>query len=632
MAVVYLPLQGRFAKRKDLQADEYESFVNEFCSPADFIYTFLFRYAGVIQRDLYTRFGDQRSTNGVMMDFTNANPWAAFVTTACVLAACIASVVSEYETLRKKEQEEEDEINDSYSAILPQLLSPRKKRRLPNAPQPTVDELNQYLADVLNDNPELKNKYNSVRIAPGTEYTSPQLVFDKKDKVETPFQRSVSQFFGPAWSALGISTFTYWILYIGSGVFGDFGNFGASGLPGFGFGLSILSGLAYLGINAYNKYQYNADRKLGIPELADPETARDGILLLKECQLRRELDLTKKQLQDTFGVTIAEQKDHKSYQALINQPAVKKSDSVGLVWLGALVGSYISMQYIAWLSVDIAFRAAKVALPAIEIVNFVGGIGLFVVAGIYSAYKASKAYEKSAAIEAPAIPEKTPAQLYQQRKELIAQLKLNLIGKQYSGQVIDEKILSIASPAEITIPEKCHPPVKNQNKETAKLALKFLWKFALNFMSGATLARFFLLKGSATLLPFAAAAFSNPITIGLVIGIGVAWGAIKLYQEYQSFKAEQEKIAQLEQQKLNSEYVHNIELADLQISALQELQKKVTTPAITATVADTAEPQSPGKEPGLRIFDQPTVVSSQDQRFGYSAAPTSVPATASVRV
>lgn len=576
MTVVYLPLQGRIANQKDFtqDSDKYESLINELLTPGDVIYTFLFRYARFFATDLHTRFGEEKSTQGVTMDFTNNNLWAAILTTGFVICACIASMVVELKDQQEKEKKEADEINSSYDTICDQLKLQRKKQ-LMGIPAANPAELNAYLTEILNENESLRKKYNSVSIEE-KEGGAPRLVFDKKDKEETTFEKSVRRFFGPLWSSLGIMTFTYWILYIGSGIFGDFGNFGASNLFGFGFGLSILSGLVYAGISVYNHYQKEQNKALGIPEIADPENARDGIELLNECQFRREFDLNKRKLEADFGVKISPQKKHQDYQALIPPKKVsKRPETLGLTWITAFVGSYIGLQYIAWLIIDITFKTAGVILPGIELVNILGGIGLFIGAGIYSTYKGYEAHKKAQGEPDIIHPVTSPKDLYEERVQQINQLKRELTGKQYNNHVIDAKELEVASSAAITIPDQFKPKNLNTNKEIAKRVGKAFYTFIKSFMTGAMLARCFLVKGSALLLPFAAAALSNPATIGIVVAVSVTFALIKVYQEYQAIKKADEETQQKAEEKINKEYVHGIEMADLQISALKELQKKV---------------------------------------------------------
>lgn len=636
MTVVYLPLQGRFAKKKDFTADEYELLACESLNPGDFIYT-LSRLARMYEFDLYARNGEIRPTQGFAMDYTNSHPWAAFLTTAFVIAAGIASLTSSYEELQEKEQEEAEELT-SYEIMLNQLRA-KRRRYLLKVPEPTKEELNGYLDEIVNENPELQEKYKTLRIRGKT---SLKLVFDKKDKEESVYQKSVSRFFGPLWSAFGISSFVYWIFYAGSGMFSNFGKYGATNLPEFGFGLSLLPGIVYLGVCVYNYYEHKAKQKAGIVELADFDDAREGILLLDECQYRRDYELTKSQLENSFGIKLAQSRNKNAYTELTKPKSTvtNKSKLIGMTWLASLVGSYIGLQFIGTLIVDVVFQAAKIALPAIELVNLIGGVGFFVGAGIYSLHKA---HQKSLQLggNEVAIPQQSPKEILDSRLKDIQTLKNDLMGRQNGNTVIDEKYLAIALPEKITIQNKYHPPGKKSNGDIAKLVLKTLFKVALNAMSGATLLRFFTIKGFATFLPFVAAGFSNPVTLGLIIGFGVAWGLFKLYQEYKEDKANEEKKLQLEEQKINTEYVRNIEMADLQISALQELKKNTkpqvaaasaaevekltpqviaaptaevekTTPQVIAEpTAEVVETTSPITQTGLGLFDQLSVSTNE---------------------
>lgn len=607
MALVYLPLEGQVAKKKDFSPDDQETLLNEFLNPADYIITFVFRYARMHDRDLHTRFGEEIVTHGGPLDYTNSHPWAAFLTSGLLIGAGLISAAMEYAEMQKREAEEHEELNRSYRTINKKLLQKQVDEKVHNDNKKLndayflklkeahrkreIEELNSYLEKVLADNPVLNKQYNTVTIEEGKQEGEPlRLVFNKKDQIKP--QPLIGE---RIWSALGLTTFVYWIAYGLSGIHGDFGNFGATNLPGFGFGISLLAGAAYLGHCAYDSYKKHKRAQSGIPDLADIEDARNGVYLLQECQKRREYDLTKKALEEKFGIgTLSTVKQ--SYDKTI-KPAPEPQKKNGLVdatWLSSFVGSYITLQYVAWLAVDIVAQAASIILPEIKLVQFAAGIFIFAGAAIYGLFKADQASKKYGGSEEPAatIPKKTAEEIYAERIQTINGLKHNLLGKPYNGGVIDGSMLSVAKPPVITIQPKYTPPPKTTwetVKDVGKRSLKVLLKFAGSFMTGAMLARCFLVGGSATFLPFTALALSNPWTLGLVIGIGVAWGMFQFYKQYQEFKAEEEQQAKLEAEKKNAEYVHAIQKADLQIAALKKLEDKVHAEVLNNKQKDVVE-------------------------------------------
>jgi uncharacterized membrane protein YebE (DUF533 family) len=206
--------------------------------------------------------------------------------------------------------------------------------------------------------------------------------------------------------------------------------------------------------------------------------------------------------------------------------------------IGAIAGTYVASQYGAWVISDLLNVVANVSIAgqvaqiAIGTVMMAGAVG-------YGLYKAVERYFEVKGHETnPVIP---PAQaqlnelssleqkLEQSRKniaELEHKLSLSPIA---SPRYDQEESLTVA-----TTPPTIWSTVK-------KIALGSI-SFINGVTAGAFIARVFFVKGTAIALPFVAASLSNPITIGILVGLGVAYGAFKFYQYHQERKEEHAKV------------------------------------------------------------------------------------------
>jgi hypothetical protein len=230
MAEINLPLSAdnRFFIER-LSSDSYENLVFETFLPADLLLTFFFRYPRLCASDVT---GDS-TTNGAPLDFTSSHPlYACFI----LLAVGGFAALNGY---REYSKQKKAQRNASYQYIHSKLNEQPEWENEASAltahPQDLealkVVWLEKYLQKIHQKDAELREKYETIEIK-RAESGELQLSFKLReppavvalvpvDNSKKPgwFRRNIiNKFISPLWEALGISSFAYWLLWMGSGV------------------------------------------------------------------------------------------------------------------------------------------------------------------------------------------------------------------------------------------------------------------------------------------------------------------------------------------------------------------------------------------------------------------------------
>ncbi|HSW68903.1 MAG TPA: hypothetical protein VLI69_01925 [Gammaproteobacteria bacterium] len=555
---------------KKLSSDEYEGLVFEAFFPADMLYTFAFRYPKLLWCDIP---GDDH-TSGFGIDYTMHNPAATIVSTLIVLAFAAANFYREY----RKQKNAKD--SNSYKNIYGQLnkeddeLAKMIERQMAAAnmqkfkKEKAMEWMNRYLEDILQKDEELQKKYNSIKIA------NNKLVFDCKAAVpqapEKPapwysrgFNWVNKKILGPAYETISISSFAYWLLWIGAGIYtGVF----AAGVVGLSvsvmFGVPLAFGFVYplvKTINYISSWWKSNALKNKAKEMQDPPThdqvntaKEDAVGILRRVILRRKYEFAKECLMseldpdnkngilDEKNEVRVEDLDQYAGSSVVNAQiaSLTKTSGVkkaGMTFISSTMGTYVGVQYAAWITTDFLTQVASIA-SNIPVVNLIAGWALLAVSvarGIYKAATGDYARQKTKTQALDMLAKKQQGDFG--NLELLYQRKLNNINELKKQLGPDQSRLNpMIKLFETDDPQflEGKNPIQNSRMTSIKKVLTRALTFTNAVTTGAFVTRIFLIKGTAIFLPFAAAAFSNPVTIGLVIGIGLLYGAFAAYEHH----------------------------------------------------------------------------------------------------
>jgi hypothetical protein len=591
------------AKKGSLSSDNYSNLVQGVLVPLDLLYTYAFRYGRLIANDLPSANGFTVSTQGPMIDYTAQHPIVGAAVTVAFVGVAAATTYSEYRRQQKIA------ANSSYKSIFDTF----DKASAPGevVADDNMDDINDYLLMVLEEDKLLRDKYEVFAVDLQNKKFVVVLKDKKKEEDELAkkaaenkpglFKKFTSKVLSPVWEALCLSSFTYWIMWISAGIFtGQFG-LGIAGLPNIiGFGLPILAGLAYPVIKIYNHFK----NKRKTPQIAEapvvdePQasdeltrtTEIDACALLRRALLRREFELQKKALRKEITAlgrepnvenVAAENIERSNDNIVVNSIDEKitgltkgKWKKTAITFISVLGGTYVAAQYGAWIITDI-LNSLSVAVLGIPMVNIILGAGLLAIAGIYGIYKAVERYREVGKF---------------QKNEKIAALKNNQaelndletrLANHQKNIAANEKTLGLA-PAPVVnkyVEEQFFNDITRKGPTkwtTFKKVATRAFHFVNGVCTGIFLGRLFLVKGTAIALPFAAAMLSNPITIGVLCGIGLLYGAFKMYQYHERRKEERAKLLFEQRAERIACLKQEVELAGLRDQLLSiEAEKKV---------------------------------------------------------
>jgi hypothetical protein len=618
MTEINLPLsaENRFFI-ETLSSDSYENLVFETFLPADLLLTFFFRYPRLCAGDL----AGHDVTNGMTLDFTNSHPLYGWFMLLAIGGFAALNGYREYSKQKKAQR------NVSYQYIHSKLSEQSgwadEASALSVQPQDMellkVVWLEKYLQKIHQSDPELQAKYEKIEIKYADSGES-QLSFTLREPspVDVPesavnnkkpgwFRRNIiNKFLSPLWETLGISSFAYWILWMGSGVIrGEF-DVGVGGLdPAIGFGVPFAIGGAYAALKSYHWFkQYRAEAARANSTLQNvptpkelAETQQQACRLLRKAILHKQFKAVKRSLKQELGSSyhkpakVRAGKYAESLDQRINQLGRNAKTKAATAFVSKSASAYIGVQYGAWIVTDVLAKVANVAC-AIPIVNTVCGWAFMAGSLAYGVYKGIKTY--SAVKEQKRALASRVSETQQQAESLETVHKQKLAAIDTKQKLLKSLGGDTKLPKTVDFKESQFYSDVTRKGESVWTRFKKGAVRALSFFNGITagafIARAFCVKGTAVFLPFAAAALSNPITIGIVAGVGVAYGLFKLYEYHQARKEERA-------QNLLKEYTDRIECLGREVEiadiCLQVLDKRVTErQAVQSTVvANVDEPQ-----------------------------------------
>lgn len=652
--VVRLPLNQAF--KSYLSGDKFDASLEQAFDLLDFWYTYLLRYPWLLEQ-----ITGSTDSKGITIDYFASHPAASISLTLLLGAAAAVSYIREYNKQSQAMQEQAGDFQSSQQRIKKRLrlrpapvpLSPasspglsssslaeQKSPRLsassistasPSPPQSASsvsiaslsppaspvpgessrrESLNKRLELLLAGNPELKKKYKKVSVSADCNEAELELV-DKPEEKTGPWAKfckgcrwlknkmasAIPESVYSLWVALNLSSFAYWLLWIGTiAITAAVGVAGVAGLGMAAYGAAFGIGLVYLAIKIYSARRHRQKKEMRGSETVvverDPalnvEAAADVSLLLKQAIQADEKARLLVELK-AAGVTVRPAiypddsylRGDEQMQTL-GQNKWKKSLLTGLT---TTIGTYVSAQYSAWLMADFLKEAAGVALDAADVV-FGLGIAFMVCSAAYGIYKAVQRYREvqkyKAAMESQKISLVAQVSnlenIYERRLQVIESLKADILLlvnnvddlrwlKQQEHQMESAKV--VASGPELQT--KSSGDWKSKAKQYAAAAFVFLAGATTGIMIG----RIATIVGTITFIPFAAAMLSNPVTLAILGLCFLVYGSVKLAQYHMNKQeAKAKKLYEQRQQRVTLLKGQN-EVAGLQIQLLNAKKKEL---------------------------------------------------------
>jgi hypothetical protein len=622
-----LSAQAKSTFASQFSSANYSSTAQSLLVPFDLLYTYVFRYNRLLSVDLERAEGiDVSTTQGAAIDFTAFHPAIGAIITATF--ATVALVTSYFHIRYLKKAKAKDSTHSIKEQLDAAIQAEKDKPQL----LPIFD-INYYLAKVLKSRRDLQAKYEKVAIegdymkitlsnqqpAPVAAAPDPQPNwYDKLKKFGSLVSRKM---LGPAWEALALTSYSYWILYIGAGIFtGKFG-VGVEGLtPILGFGIPIAIGLTYPLIKIYRYFKNRRNPAVGaITENEEPvdaatlkETEKNTSSLLRSALLLREFEREKAILQEhlqDYGIEdkpepFTEEEDTIAVSKLDARIATLgqgKWKKTAVAFMATMVGTYVAAQYGAWVVSDFLNSVASITIgaPIVQIV-----LGTIMMVGAFS-YGLYKAIERFFEVKVHATNPKVSVAQAQQKE--LSNLEKRLENSQKNIAELEAKLdlLPVNSPRYdqeefLNDANRQRPTIWSSIKKIAAGSIQVI----NGITTGAFIARVFFVKGTAIALPFAAASLSNPITIGILVGLGLAYGAFKFYQYHQQRKEEHAKLL-LEQRDERIEFLkQEVVIAGMREKLYNAMAKKMNE-AASITQAKVPVPQPLTNALNHTVFARP---------------------------
>ncbi len=575
---------------RSFAADDIKGLMLKTMMPMDLWLTFLARYPDLFEHDI----PHDDTTNGFGIDFTHGN-WLATMAVLSVVAFSAGwQLYNEFNKQKEAKNAESyrfihGKLHPTPTGADPEMESLKNLFELDDeAKKIWVDEnnehLNQYLKDLLAEDKELNKKYDSIRVEKDASGHD-QLVFDfkkedeKKEEVLTaPWYRRQweslkeswaksgyalpfmwfknswlnKKIIGPAMVTLGISSFVYWVLWMGSGLFLGFGNTLAVSLMceiAFPIGLTypLKKMLDYFGFKG-DKEDFKTPKDVTDPKEIErakkrDECARnDASSLMRRAALRKSYDLARQSL--LRELKVAEEKETADYAAFkgkldaadkysetlraqiksLHQSAGKKAFMTGF---SEMTGSWVGVEYGAWIVTDLLWYVYGIASTTVPLVNLIGGVGLIAISVCRGIYKAVIGYQDQT--------EKEPIELKEVMKESAAEV--NTLEKMYKEQLkrietLKQELRDDKKNAQLNIqlPEINDANFFVHDTPASPSKIAAFIQFLNGITTGAFIARLICVKGTAIFLPFAVPFLANPVAMAIVAGAGLLYGAYKAYE------------------------------------------------------------------------------------------------------
>lgn len=621
--------------------------------------------------DMRATHGDESTSNGDYIDYSKDHTWFSMFHTVVVFCVAVGNGVVTYRGIARGKKlasyqvvyqavspdKEAVRLPSKSDAVAPAVTMAQLPGKEPIELKDTksaskdafdFDEFNKELNVTLKSKKELSKRYKKIAVEQMSDPSQNGWTVEmEKETVETPpFWAVWRDGWTPPWivkkaavvgdttsNMLGLTSYSYWLLFISAAVIA--GSFGLSavGIPDLvAFGLPLLFGTTYVGLKLKNQYK-NRDMK--------HQEQDDFNSLTAETLLRME--------------------EKKALGADYKEPAPAKAPSIPLTTTLAAntaiiagVGSYIGWQYNMWFVTDFISTVGKFAVEsAFEAI----GIGIFVVGalalarGCYNAYQDyKKAHNGKAGFEVGAtivgeallgvatlglfpliraiqhdfatVPRKSFADHFKLGSTVILE-KRDADVRELEFEVRRlEKKLPAGQTALTPVLEARLKQYRQEDEDakanwfdsmkrnTAAQNLRNFFHVANFGMSGVYLTRTVLVRGAtAFLLPglAAVACLSNPITIGIMVAVGVVWG---LYRYY-NYRQEKNK--------------QKLDIANKRIELLEMKQRILTNQIAKAAQKKGVDDVKPGADPAFIKSLLPAPVVMMNGSSGFTVPVTSAP-------
>ncbi|MHB1948507.1 MAG: hypothetical protein ACYCQI_10395 [Gammaproteobacteria bacterium] len=511
-----------------------------------------------------------------------------------------------------------------------------------------IDEMNDALNAIVNENPAIKRRYEGIqilapKIIPGKKLELSDIKIrhhfkmnstptsEADDAVKKPgyLGKFANKVLKPLKDSLGNASYMYWILFMVAVIsVGEFAAAGIAGVPHVvSFGLPLLAALPLPALKIRNWFRNKgfaiSDEYARLKKIAEGDTPCLLAEAAKRVEFSHELTRLQKENEaffaakqklclaspamvasDTFSlinlINVTRESNHTPTPAQL--PAntafgARPSVQAAATLYTATIGEYGMLQYNAWILSDFFKVGPSIACcipffgPIAGGVLIAVGLGL----GIYEAHKKYKAIKRDQADADHEKPTKSLVEIFverqsqlqaltEKRTDLLAKLDHSCASKGEKPYVLS-KVLNKPIPQ---LPGDLNPVRK-------PFSLKSLWNSGRKLFScfdwaatGIFFARLMFLPGTAVFLPFAAAALSNPVTIGILVASGLLFVGVKLYQAHQKQK-EMETRELMAGIKQMDEQIQVAEMTEKNLVLKQETLDLMKAPAPRAEVAPEAE-------------------------------------------
>ena len=487
--------------------------------------------------------------------------------------------------------------------------------------------LNFQLRDMLAKDKVLKEKYESLVITDAGELELTAKIKASQIEEESFLKRAGNKaynVFSTLWLTLGISSFVYWILWMSSFIFtGHFAPVGVYGLGDAGFAIAIGAGALYPLIKIRNWWRHNFPKtkithdgeELEIEE--DPrltlEAADEAAIIFQrliwkdeEERLISELENAGIDLWDTCEMV--QELDNKYRSSFLNDEKISflgqdKWQKSAAIFLAKGINAYLGAQGISWIVTDIIKAAFGFSFNA---VGFSLGFGIAFMVGS-AAYGLYAAYQKKAEVE------NNLAQIESQKTHF-AHEEMSL-EKKYAYDMARLTTLKNELAAIMTKPQdfmwlktqiqkmsnanflppsiiKAAPP--ESFSSDAKVMLARAYEFLGGAGTGIKLVCIATLPGAAIFVPFGTAILTAPLSIGILIAVGIVYGAFKLYLASEQRKTD-EAVALLKEKENKVECMQaQIKLAVLQIKLLENKKAALEAEEVHPEIINALDTLTPG--------------------------------------
>jgi hypothetical protein len=630
---------------EEFSSGQYQSLMFAAFMPADDIYTYLVRYLQLFGHDI----PNDHKVNGY-------SKLSAIFLTVVIAGLSLANLYNAYRNLKKEKQK------NSYRFIHDKLPAEdlARQARIDQEAKCKSDLLNKYFREALVQS-DLKDKYESLELlgAPGKERLKMKLKSPPPTTKPGASSRLgkwidkkiVTPFIGPIWDMLGISSYAYWLLFIGSGVLVSAGlaTLSLGSVFCIPFVMGGIYGLIKTVKHIRNKILHKPSADAGETAATydqELEAQKDASRIMKQVALRVRYESAKTaliaELGDAYDASQFDAEKYKQQANLLITAELKNSDAGEHIALKTAASGFSNtlaifsgLQYAAWIITDALSKLAKItsAIPIVNLVcgaAFIGVSGLVGLVKMYVRYNAVKDDNKKKTLSTPAVSQaelknytdtvKKLEESYNKKLAAINTLKLELVGDTQLPEFAHYKEPKFFN--DVTLKPNYD---KGWRKHFNRVVpyLEYSLQFINNFASGVFLSRLLLVKGTAIFLPFVAASLSNPITIGLIIGIGVAFAAYKTYEFYRDQKEKRAQELLNQKSERIDHLTKQLELMDLTHAVLTKRNNQRLGLGLTEDkkpvlqqhdMSSTIAPASPKEEKGQPILVSVESASAADPK------------------